>query len=168
METGEVVERTGTEADLGPGEAVMATGRVSIARHVVPGPPRVPFSTGQLAQLDEALTLASRDTGVDFSVYLGDLGEQPRARAEALHAATGERAEHAVVIAVSPGQRLVELVTGAESGRRIPDRGCKLAVMSMVAFFKEGDIPGGLVSGLRMLADQAGPAPRKPEGPLHH
>jgi hypothetical protein len=29
-------------------------------------------------------------------------------------------------------------------------------VMSMVASFKEGDLIGGLVSGLRMLCDQAG------------
>ena len=29
--------------------------------------------------------------------------------------------------------------------------------MSMVASFKEGDLIGGLVSGLRMLTDQAGP-----------
>jgi hypothetical protein len=29
--------------------------------------------------------------------------------------------------------------------------------MSMVASFKEGDLVGGLVSGLRMLTDQAGP-----------
>jgi hypothetical protein len=32
--------------------------------------------------------------------------------------------------------------------------------MSMVASFKEGDLAGGLVSGLRMLTDQAGSAPR--------
>lgn len=161
MATGEVVRQSDDAVELGPGEAVMATGRVSIARPVVPGPPRVPFSAGQLAQLDEALTLASRETGVDFSIYLGGLGEDTRAEAESLHAMTGERAAEAVLIAVSPEQRVVELITGAESGRRIPDRGCKLAVMGMVAFFTEGDLPGGLVSGLRMLADQAGPAPHR-------
>lgn len=163
MATGEVMKPSDLDsAELAPGEAVMATGRVSIARPVVPGPPRVPFRSGRLSQLDEALTLASRETGLDFSIYLGDLGEDTRATAESLHAGIGARSADAVLIALSPGQRIVELVTGAESGRRIPDRGCKLAVMTMVAFFKEGDLPGGLVSGLRMLADQAGPAPRRP------
>jgi hypothetical protein len=80
--------------------------------------------------------------------------------AEELHAASGDPAAAAVLIAVSPGQRRVEVVTGAESTRRLPDRACNLAVMSMVASFKEGDLIGGLVSGLRMLTDQAGPAKR--------
>jgi hypothetical protein len=48
------------------------------------------------------------------------------------------------------------VVTGAEARVRLPDRGAKLAVMSMVASFKEGDLLGGLLSGLRMLGDQAG------------
>jgi hypothetical protein len=43
---------------------------------------------------------------------------------------------------------------------RLPDRGAKLAVMSMVGSFREGDLVGGLLSGLRMLADQAGEPPR--------
>jgi hypothetical protein len=150
----------GEQRELAQGEVVMPTGRVSIARRIVPGKPRVPFTPSQLARLDEALTLATRTTGLDFSVYLGDLDEDPRATAEGLHASTGEHAPSAVLIAVSPGQRVVEVVTGEESHRRVSDRGCKLAVMSMVASFKEGDLFGGLVSGLRMLTDQAGSAPR--------
>ena len=59
-------------------------------------------------------------------------------------------------MAVSPEQRVVEVVTGGEARVRLPDRGAKLAVMSMVASFKEGDLLGGLLSGLRMLGDQAG------------
>ena len=59
---------------------------------------------------------------------------------------------------MSPGERVVEIVTGAESSRRIDDRGAKLAVMSMVASFKESDLVGGIVEGLTMLADQAGAA----------
>jgi hypothetical protein len=47
-------------------------------------------------------------------------------------------------------------VTVDPSGTRLADRGCKLAVMSMVASFKEGDLIGGLLSGLRMLSDRAG------------
>ena len=44
----------------------------------------------QLARLDEALTLSARTTGLGFSVYLGDLGEDTRATAESLHAESGE------------------------------------------------------------------------------
>ncbi|SHG90487.1 DUF5130 family protein [Streptoalloteichus hindustanus] len=162
MGAGEIRERRQVdEAELGPGEAVMATGRVSVARRIVPGRPRLPFTPQQLAQIDEALTVTSRVTGLDFSVYLGDLGEDTRATAERLHADVGRRAAEAVLVAVSPGQRVVEVVTGEESHRRLPDRGCTLAVMGMVAFFKEGDLAGGLLSGLRMLGDQAGRAPER-------
>ena len=70
-----------------------------------------------------------------------------------------EGSDEAVLVAVSPEQRVVEVVTGSEARVRLPDRGAKLAVMSMVASFKEGDLLGGLLSGLRMLADQAGVAP---------
>ncbi|SDN51609.1 DUF5130 family protein [Allokutzneria albata] len=159
MVAGEVVKKE-LDRELGVGEALTNSGRISVARMVQPQPPTVPFTPSQLASLDEALTLASRLTGLDFSVYLGDLGEDSRATAESLHAQIGPGASDAVLIAVSPGARVLEVVTGEESSRRISDRSCKLAVMSMVASFKEGDLAGGLVSGLRMLSDQAGPAPR--------
>jgi hypothetical protein len=143
-----------------PGVAVTASGRVSVAQMYEPATPSGPFSTAQLARLDEALTLASRETGLDFSIYLGELGDEPRQSAEALHNTLGERGDDSVLIAVSPGERVVEVVTGARAMQRLPDRSAKLAVMSMVASFKEGDLIGGLISGLRMMADQAGSAPR--------
>lgn len=161
MATGEVQRTTNEDVELGYGEALTADGRISAAREQKPKPPSLPFRSAELAQLDEALTLSSRQTGLDFSVYLGELeGDDTRKAAEELHAQTPDPA-HAVLIAVSPGQRAVEIVTGEESHRRLPDRGCKLAVMSMVASFKEGNLTGGLVSGLRMLTDQAGPSHRR-------
>ncbi|HEX2131664.1 MAG TPA: DUF5130 family protein [Actinophytocola sp.] len=148
------------DPEHGYGAVVTASGRISVAREYSPAVSEVPFNSVQLSRLDEALTLSARATGLGFSVYLGDLGEDPRATAEELHASSGENAAAAVLLAVSPGQRRVEIVTGAESTRRLPDRACNLAVMSMVASFKEGDLIGGLVSGLRMLSDQAGTAQR--------
>ena len=143
---------TESQHDLAPGAVRLASGRVSTARRVVPRR-TLPFSIPQLAALDEALTLAERTTGLHFSVYVGDLGEDARARAEELHASIGSRAPEAVLVAVSPGQRLLEIVTGAEASRRLADRGCELAVMNMLASFKKGDLARGLASGLRVLAD---------------
>ncbi|EWC61966.1 hypothetical protein UO65_2790 [Actinokineospora spheciospongiae] len=148
------------DPEHGIGVARTASGRLSVAREKVPAAPGLPFNAVQLSRLDEALTLASRATGIGFSVYLGDLGADPRDKAEELHAGIGAASADSALIAVSPGQRKVEIVTGTEAARRLPDRGCNLAVMSMVASFKEGDLTGGLVSALRMLADQAGHAPR--------
>jgi hypothetical protein len=148
------------DPEHGHSAVVTASGRISVAREYRTAKSELPFSSVQLARLDEALTLSARSTGLGFSVYLGDLGEDTRAMAESLHAEAGETAAAGVLIGVSPTQRRVEVVTGAESTRRLPDRACNLAVMSMVASFKEGDLIGGLVSGLRMLSDQAGPAKR--------
>jgi Domain of unknown function (DUF5130) len=119
------------------------------------------FSYRELARLDEALTMSSRETGLRFTLYIGDLGKPTRVRAEELHGRSGEDPSHAVLIAVSPGQRVVEVVTGAAAARRLPDRACALAVLSMTASFAGGDLVGGIVNGLRQLSDQAGrPHPR--------
>ncbi|MDQ3761366.1 MAG: DUF5130 domain-containing protein [Actinomycetota bacterium] len=139
---------------LSPGEAFVGTGRISAARQVRPVLRTLPFTRSQLATLDDALARASRNARLHFSVYLGDLGADTRARAEELHDSMGDCADDAVLVAVSPGQRVVEVVTGCKAHHRLPDRGCKLAVESMVSSFKEGDLTGGLTSGLRILADQ--------------
>jgi hypothetical protein len=114
-----------------------------------------PFTTRQLLRIDEALRLADQSTGLIFSVYVGDLDEPVRGHAEKLHAQLAEPAR-AVLVAVSPNQRILEVVTGAEARKRLPDRSAKLAALSMSAAFSGGDLAGGLVSGLAQLADQAG------------
>ena len=114
------------------------------------------FSFHELARLDEALTMSSRETGLRFTLYIGDLGAQTRRRAEELHEQSGGNLAESVLIAVSPGQRVVEVVTGAGAARRIPDRACALAVLSMTGSFAAGDLVGGIVNGLRQMSDQAG------------
>jgi len=136
-----------------PGEVTVGTGRISAARQVRPVLSTLPFTRSQLASLDDALVWASRDASLHFGIYLGDLGADTRTRAEELHDSMGEWADDAVLVAVSPGQRVVEVVTGGKAAHRLPDRGCKLAVESMVSSFKEGDLVGGLTSGLRLLVD---------------
>jgi hypothetical protein len=114
------------------------------------------FSFQELARLDEALTMSSRETGLRFTLYIGDLGKQTRVRAEELHSHSGADPAESVLVAVSPGQRVVEVVTGAAAARRIPDRACALAVLSMTGSFAAGDLVGGIVTGLRQMSDQAG------------
>ncbi|GAA1817837.1 DUF5130 family protein [Planosporangium flavigriseum] len=114
-----------------------------------------PFNTRQLLRLDEALRLADRGTGLTFSVYVGELDEPVRGHAEKLHGQLGDP-DHSVLVAVSPNQRVLEIVTGSEARKRIPDRSAKLAALSMAAAFGGGDLAGGIVSGLAQLSDQAG------------
>jgi uncharacterized membrane protein YgcG len=87
-------------------------------------------------------------------VYVGDLAEASREHAERLLDQLEDPAE-SVLVAVSPNQRILEIVTGEHAARRLPDRMCALAALSMTAAFGGGDLAGGIVTGLRMLADQA-------------
>ncbi|MFI5840302.1 DUF5130 family protein [Catenuloplanes sp. NPDC051500] len=116
-----------------------------------------PFSTRQLLHIDEALRIADRETGLTFSVYAGDLAEPQRAAAEKLHGQLADP-DRSVLIAFSPNQRVLEVVTGADVRRRIPDRDVKLACLSMAAAFAGGDLAGGVIHGLDQLATHAGRA----------
>lgn len=111
------------------------------------------FTARQLTRLDEALTLSSRESGLYFSLYVGELKPPTRAHAEALF----ERlTDDSVLLAVAPGQRSLHIVTGPGSAKRLPNRAAALAALAMRAAFTNGDLTGGLVTGLRMLSDSAG------------
>jgi hypothetical protein len=128
-------------------------GSMAAAQEVIDGP----FTTRQLLRLDEALAVSDRSTGLTFSIYVGQLDDPARVSAEALHAQLADPAG-SVLIAVSPAQRQLEIVTGETARKRISDRDSKLAALSMAASFGGGDLAGGLVSGLAQLADHAGKA----------
>jgi hypothetical protein len=120
-----------------------------------------PFSYQDLARLDEALTMSSRETGLRFTLYVGDLGSDTRATAEDLHARSGADTANSVLVALSPGQRVLEIVTGSAAARRLPDRACALAVLSMTSRLGSGDLVGAIVNGLRQMSDAAGHPARR-------
>lgn len=125
------------------------------------GDAALPLSSAQLELLDDVIFEAERITGLRYSVYLGDLGPDTRNMAEGLVKGLGADGPYTVLLAVSPGQRIVEVVTGAEAAQRVSDRSARLAVLSVVAACADGDISGALVNGVRMLADQAGVLPER-------
>ncbi|MET7705048.1 DUF5130 family protein [Micromonospora sp. NPDC005189] len=121
-------------------------------------PPEVldgPFSTRQLLRIDEALRLADQGTGLVFSVFVGGLDEPIRDHAQRLHRQLADP-DKSVLIAVSPNQRQLEIVTGRYARKRIPDTYAKLAALSMVGAFSGGDLASGIINGLDQLASHAG------------
>jgi hypothetical protein len=114
-----------------------------------------PFTTRQLLRLDEALRIADQQTGLTFSVFIGELEVPTRNFAEKLQKQI-EGADRTVLIAVSPNQRRLEIVTGNEARKRISDRDAKLAGLSMAAAFAGGDLAGGVLAGIDQLATHAG------------
>ena len=112
-------------------------------------------------RIQRAIESCRSENGLDVSVLVGDLAlddlGQFRQAAERLHAALGEqRSQTAVLVVVAPGQHRVEVVTGPKVRRRVPDRVCSLAVLSMTTAFSGGDLAGGIVDALRQFADAAG------------
>jgi hypothetical protein len=131
-----------------------------LAKTSTTGHPEVlngPLSTRSLLRVDEALRLADAATGLTFSVYIGELTEPVRESAEQLHSELANPGT-AVLLAVSPNQRVLEIVTGPDARRRVLDRDAKLAALSMAAAFAGGDLGGGIVAGLAQLSDHAGKA----------
>jgi Domain of unknown function (DUF5130) len=131
------------------------------ANTAVTEPGSGPFSYRDLARIDEALTLSSKETGLRFTLYLGDLGRDTRATAEDLHSRSGGDTSTTVLVALSPGQRVLEIVTGTAAARRLPDRACALAVLAMTSRLGAGDLTGAIVNGLRQLSDSAGHPSRR-------
>jgi uncharacterized membrane protein YgcG len=118
-----------------------------------------PFTTGQYDEIERAVQKSSTETGLAFSVFVGEPEGEPRAYAVKLHAALGEQAPRSVLLFVAPGSRRLEIVTGRDARERLPDRPCGLAALAMASSFGGGDLAGGIVNGLRMLADAAGRVP---------
>ena len=155
MVSGELIRADDADPDAERDDAIKA---LEAAREVGPTDPTTvsaAFTPRQLSRLDEAITLASRETGLLFSVYVGGL-DAGRGTAEKLMRRLNPPAGGAVLIAVSPGQRELHIVTSAATARRLPNRVCELAALGMRAAFSGGDLTGGLTTGLRMLADAAG------------
>ncbi|MDQ1695276.1 MAG: hypothetical protein QOJ03_629 [Frankiaceae bacterium] len=115
-----------------------------------------PFTDGQVREISRACTTASSESGLHYSVYVGPVEGEIRDHAERLHAALGPLASRGVLLLVAPGDRQLEVVTGKESSRRLSDRACALAALSMTTSFSGGDLVGGIVTGLRMLSEASG------------
>ena len=150
---------------MAPGE-VSTTGSTALQHWTPPavgpvGYSDLPFDAAGLSLLDDVIAEAEQATGLRFSVYLGDLGPNTRSTASELLKGLGADAPAAALVAISPGQRVVEIVTGAAATRRISDRAARLAVLSVVAAATDGDLLGAAVNAVRTLADQAGTLPSR-------
>ena len=121
----------------------------------MPVPAGEAFSARQQDDIVRAIRLARQQSHLPVSVYVGALEGDSRATALRLHAALGAQADSTVLVAVDPGARRVEIVTGAEVRRRLDDRAAGLAAMTMTSAFQAGDLSGGIASGVLALAEHA-------------
>jgi hypothetical protein len=146
------IERT----DLPVGFVVTSSGRVSGVTQ--PGEVSVtyPFPVKDLVVLDDALKYGSRTAKARFAVYLGELGEDTAATARDI-LATVPTPDNAVLLAVSPNQRAIEVVYGSEVKGRGIEEAAPLGVSAAAASFKEGNLMDGLISAVRVLSAGVSP-----------
>ena len=154
MASGEVatIERT----DLATGFVVTSSGRISGVTQ--PGAVSVdyPFPVKDLVVLDDALKYGSRTAKARFAVYLGDLGDDTAATARAILAEV-PTPDNAVLLAVSPDQRAIEVVYGSEVQGRGIESAAPLGVSAAASAFQQGNLIDGLISAVRVLSAGVSP-----------
>lgn len=151
MAVGEGAVAQVTPDGLPVGWVVTASGRLSIASEPDNLPNRDLFGIRDLYVLDDALTHASRQSKARFAVYVGDLGADTAARARELLADV-PTPNNAVLLAVSPDQRSIEVVYGSEVCGRGIESVAPLGVSAAAAAFQEGNLIDGLVSAIRVMS----------------
>jgi len=144
------------EPDLPRGFVITSSGRISGVTE--PGELSVhyPFPNSDLVTLDDALTYGTRLSKARMAVYLGDLGEDPATRAREILAQV-PTPNDAVLLAVSPNQRAIEVVYGAGVRGRGAESAAPLAVAAAASSFKAGNLMDGLISAIRVLSSGINP-----------
>ncbi|CAB4972382.1 MAG: DUF5130 family protein [Actinobacteria bacterium] len=111
------------------------------------------FSGGQVSELQRVIDIGRQISGLSFGIYVGDL-PGGRESAVARHAQLND-APAAVLVAVDPADRAIEIVTGSHAVRALDDRSCELAVLAMKSSFEAGDLVGGIRDAVNLLAQRA-------------
>ena len=150
MATGEFLTRSESNR-LPLGWAVTSSGRLSVAAESGALPGHFPFPTADLMALDNALTNASRQSKARFAVYVGDLGTDTAAGARQVLAEV-PTPNNAVLLAVSPDQRAIEVTYGADLRGRGVESVAPLGVSAAASAFREGNLIDGLISAVRVMS----------------
>jgi Domain of unknown function (DUF5130) len=156
--SGEIVTVAPAEvAELPRGFVVTSSGRISGVTQ--PGEVSVtyPFPVKDLAFLDDELKYGSRAAKARFAVYLGDLGEDTAATAREILAKV-PTPDNAVLLAVSPNQRAIEVVYGKDVKGRGIEEAAPLGVSAAAASLKDGNLMDGLINAVRVMS--VGVSPR--------
>lgn len=112
-----------------------------------------PISPAQRAELQKVVDRARSICGFGFGAYIGPL---PAGRESALEQhANLPLAESAVLVAVDPASRTIEIVTGAATTANLDARACEFAVLAMTSCFVNDDLVGGVREGVTLLAQNA-------------
>jgi hypothetical protein len=144
-------------AELPRGYVVTNSGRISGVTE--PGELSVsyPFPVMELVQLDDALTFGSRAAKARFAVFIGDLGADTAATARQILAKL-PTPDNAVLLAVSPNQRAIEVVYGSDVSGRGIEESAPAGVAAAAALLKDGKLVPALVKAIQVMSAGISPA----------
>ncbi len=108
-------------------------------------------------RLDDALKYGSRAAKARFAVYVGDLGADTAATARDV-LANVPTPNNAVLLAVSPNQKAIEVVYGSDVQGRGIEESAPLGVKAAAASFNYDNLIGGLVSAIKVMSAGVRPA----------
>ena len=157
MASGEVATRQSTELELPRGSVVTSSGRVSGVTEPGAVSLTYPFPVKDLVRLDDALKFGSRRAKARFAVFIGDLGSDTAATAREV-LANVPTPNNAVLLAVSPNQKAIEVVYGEELQGRGIEESAPLGVKAAAASFNYGNLIAGLVSAIKVMSAGVTPA----------
>ncbi len=112
------------------------------------------FSPRQQEEINRAISIARRESGLDYVVYVGSANGDARGFAARVLGRLPD-ARRTVVVFVDPAAHALEIVTGENARRYVDDRACALAAAAMTSAFVAGDLAGGIANGVIMLGEQA-------------
>lgn len=156
MASGDLATTT-ADVELPYGYALTYSGRISGVTE--PGELSVhyPFPTKDLVLLDDALKYGSRAAKARFAVYVGPLGEDTAATAREILGKV-PTPDNAFLIAVSPDQKAIEVVFGADLKGRGAETAAPLGVSAALGSLKQGNLIDALVSAVRVASAAVSPA----------
>jgi len=155
--SGEVaIVASGAVAELPRGSVVTSSGRISGVTE--PGDVSVayPFPVKDLVFLDDALKYGSRAAKARFAVYLGDLGADTAAAAREVLAKV-PTPNNAVLLAVSPDQRAIEVVYGSDVAGRGIEESAPKGIEAAAAALKDGKLIDGLINAVQVMSAGVSP-----------
>jgi len=138
-------------ASLPRGWAVTSSGRISGVTEPGETSETYPFSIKDRVALDDALNYGSRASKARFAVYIGDLGADTAAEARSILGRV-PTPNDAVLLAVSPNQRAIEVVYGAGVQGRGAESAAPLGVAAAASALQEGNLVDALISAIRVLS----------------
>lgn len=105
------------------------------------------------SDIKKSVALAREISGLAFGVYVGELADG-RQSAEARHAQL-PTPESAVLVALDPQARTIDIITGTDAHVVLDNRSCEFALLAFQSCAGAGDIVGGIREALIVLAEHA-------------